>query len=410
MIPIHHASVPRVEATVGVDAAAATRWQCAIVGGGPAGAAAALRLAGRGLTVILIDAGPMPRPKVCGCCLSPAAMHELQRLAEVAGSVPPEVARACPLDLVTLAADGRRARIAMRGGAALSRASLDSALVRGAIAAGAAWLPETRVNSVGEDADGAVIQARCGPQGLALHADLVVLAHGLGSSVRVPGSGGKAARGTSRVGIGAILPPDACGLPPGELAMAVARGGYCGLVRLEDGRLDLAAAVDPSLLAAAASPAALLSAIIDSACGATVGRDIVAAVNSASIRGTPALTHAAGPLAGGRGRILRIGDAAGYVEPFTGEGIGWALAGARTLDEVIGVLGCERLGDVGAAYAPAYRRRFAADHARCRSVARAVRTPLLVRCVATAARALPGIAAGMLPLVAGAAPTGKVAA
>jgi flavin-dependent dehydrogenase len=41
---------------------------------------------------------------------------------------------------------------------------------------------------------------------------------------------------------------------------------------------------------------------------------------------TPALTRRSRPLAGNR--YLLLGDAAGYVEPFTGEGMGWALMAA----------------------------------------------------------------------------------
>jgi flavin-dependent dehydrogenase len=41
---------------------------------------------------------------------------------------------------------------------------------------------------------------------------------------------------------------------------------------------------------------------------------------------TPALTRSSSPLAGER--YLLLGDAAGYVEPFTGEGMGWALKAA----------------------------------------------------------------------------------
>ncbi|NDH94853.1 MAG: hypothetical protein EBZ13_10060, partial [Planctomycetia bacterium] len=50
----------------------------------------------------------------------------------------------------------------------------------------------------------------------------------------------------NRIGVGATLPSASGSLPAGLLAMAVGRSGYCGLVRLEDGRIDLAAALIPA--------------------------------------------------------------------------------------------------------------------------------------------------------------------
>jgi flavin-dependent dehydrogenase len=46
-------------------------------------------------------------------------------------------------------------------------------------------------------------------------------------------------------------------------------------------------------------------------------------------QGTIGLTRTTRPLADTR--LFVLGDAAGYVEPFTGEGIAWALAGGRAI-------------------------------------------------------------------------------
>jgi flavin-dependent dehydrogenase len=51
-----------------------------VIGGGPAGAAAAARLARVGLRVVLCERHPEPRPQVCGEYLSPAAWTELEAL------------------------------------------------------------------------------------------------------------------------------------------------------------------------------------------------------------------------------------------------------------------------------------------------------------------------------------------
>src|SRR5258706_9660221 len=51
-----------------------------VVGGGPAGSAAAILLAGRGWSVTLLDKAAFPRPKICGEYLSPEAARVLDRL------------------------------------------------------------------------------------------------------------------------------------------------------------------------------------------------------------------------------------------------------------------------------------------------------------------------------------------
>jgi geranylgeranyl reductase family protein len=55
-------------------------WDVAVVGAGPAGAAAAIELAGRGYQVLLADLEDFPREKVCGDGLTPNACQMLKRL------------------------------------------------------------------------------------------------------------------------------------------------------------------------------------------------------------------------------------------------------------------------------------------------------------------------------------------
>ena len=81
-----HESKP-VSATITPTAAADIHWQAIVIGAGPGGSAAATRLAASGLSVLVIDATTMPRPKVCGACLSPAGVRELAALARLAGDI-----------------------------------------------------------------------------------------------------------------------------------------------------------------------------------------------------------------------------------------------------------------------------------------------------------------------------------
>jgi flavin-dependent dehydrogenase len=103
--------------------------------------------------------------------------------------------------------------------------------------------------------------------------------------------------------------------------MALGSSGYAGLVRLEDNRLNVAAAVDPLLVKRHGGPATSISELIGSA-----GFPVPPALRTAAWHGTMRLMRrTARPV--GR-RVLLLGDAAGYMEPFTGEGIAWALSAA----------------------------------------------------------------------------------
>lgn len=396
-----------IDATVTIDDAVATAWDVLVIGAGPAGAAAALRCMRLGRRVLLVDRGRFPRPKVCGCCLSPAALRELSMLELPPGGLPPGV----PLAAVWIGCAGREARIAPAGGATLSREALDTGLVRAAIDAGAAWLPGTIVTEIAEHAGGAAATVRAltpGPKRIGSR--LVVIAAGLADAIRIRTSAAgrdNSARSRPRriaaaslIGLGTTLPAAAGSLPAGELVMAVGSAGYAGIVRLEDGRLDVASAIDPVALAAAGSPAAALDAVLAEVGGLARANVPHAALAAAGIRATPALTHTTPLAAGGEGNIVRIGDAAGYVEPFTGEGIGWALASARVFARALAA--STSPADFRTRFSAEHARVFAAHHARCRRVAGAVRRPWLCAGAVRAAQWAPGIAARAMPWVVGA--------
>lgn len=150
--------------------------------------------------------------------------------------------------------------------------------------------------------------------------------------------------------------------------MAVARRGYLGRVALPDGRTDFAAAVSPSFLRSHTSPASAMRSIWQAA-----GFD-PAEVPEGPWRGTPALTRKRAPQ---HGRILRVGDAAGYVEPFTGEGMSWAMHAASHVAE--DAIACIEHGHQASRWADTLHRLLAARHARCRAVSCAVRSPTIVR-------------------------------
>jgi menaquinone-9 beta-reductase len=415
--------------TIAADDAGRIVWDFVVIGAGPAGSATALRLARRGLRVLLVDRGGMPRPKICGCCLSTTALFELRALGLHAGHVAP-----VPLTAVLVAAAGRTARLPLPESACLSREALDTALVREAIAAGVHWLPGVTISGIAESAReaglaGVTVLGRTAAddesdRDVVFRAHAAVIAAGLADHVRITVSPARAAAAGkpagsdagrriaphSRIGVGATLPAAAIDphrLPPGMLVMAVSESGYCGLVRLEDGRVDLAAAIDRADLAGrhGGDPATAVAAILRGALGDAEPSSLRTSIAATRFRATPALTHQSPLVAGAAETIYRVGDAAGYVEPFTGEGMGWALAGARILAESVassGPAGGLDAAATAARYRAAHGRHFARHHRRCLRVSRALRHPLLVAGAVRLARMLPWAAGPVLPLLVGA--------
>ncbi|MFM8735779.1 MAG: NAD(P)/FAD-dependent oxidoreductase [Pirellulales bacterium] len=407
MIAARHSDEAPV-AGIAATGATRTRWQAIVVGAGPAGAAAAWRLAAAGIRTLLVDRHDLPRGKVCGCCLSSRALRELHDLS--AAALP---TAALPLAAVRLAHRGGHTRIPLPAGRVVSRECLDAHLVRQAIAAGCEWLPGLHVTAVEESPCGASITlhgrhataAEHGP--LRIRAEYALIATGLADHIRIaghdtPGAERLVAAG-SRIGIGGVLPATAADLPAGELVMAVGREGYCGIVRLEDGRLDVAAALDRDAVTRATDPADAVARLLASA-ACSLPRLVPRgdAIRATAFRATPPLTRRAALVAGVARRILRLGDAAGYVEPFTGEGMGWALASARLAAQAIATADGLRVpADAACRYVADHDREFATLHARCRLVAGSLRRPALVAAAVAGARMMPWAARRLVPALLG---------
>jgi flavin-dependent dehydrogenase len=310
-----------------VDPLPTGRWPAVVVGAGPAGALAALGLAREGVPVLLVERRRFPRWKVCGACLSGQALAAL----EEAGQAPLlDQLGARPLRSVQLGLQGLRTELPLPAGRVLSRRALDQGLVEAAVSAGATLVPETMAQLGPAESRSRAVQLRRGRELATVQAEVVLVAAGLAHRCLrdEPEVRTRLQKG-SRIGAGCLLPAPSHGATDpangaygdGRLHMAVGRHGYVGLVRLEDGALNVAAAFDGAALAAAGGAAAAADQVLSEA-----GFEPLPALAPAAWQLTPALTRSSSPLAGER--YLLLGDAAGYVEPFTGEGMGWALGAA----------------------------------------------------------------------------------
>lgn len=374
-----------IASTLAPERAADAPWDAVVVGAGPAGALAARELARSGARVLLVDRARFPRGKVCGACLGPTALGALR--AAGLGALPGRLG-ARPLEALALCAGGRRLRLALGEIRVLSRRALDAALVRAAVEAGAEHLGEVRAELGAPGRATRRVTLHAGGTAVPVEARLVVAADGLASEcLRATGTPWRTARG-SRIGAGAVVAAGALhdADDPRTVTMVVDRGGYAGFARQEDGALAVAAALDPELVRRSGGPGAAVARLLADAGLPSDG------LAEAPWRGTPVLTRRpARPFAG---RVLAVGDAAGYVEPFTGEGIGWALAGARALAAfAAGAPWSTNAERVGRAWERELARVVGRRRLACRAVAALLRRPGPFAALVGLAARVPALAA-----------------
>lgn len=306
-----------------------TCWDAVVIGAGPAGSMAARELARRGIRVLLIERKPFPRAKVCGACLNQRAVSWLE--AAGLADLLPRLGAITTRRFLAFC-DRRTVELALPGGVAVSRESLDGALIQAAIDSGAEFLPgvAAQLRASRDDCAEREIELT-GPTGAfrIISAKVVLAADGLGRPA-LRQSREFAARTSPRakIGVRARIMNGPARFQPGTIYMAVGSSGYTGLVRLEDGSLNLAAAIEPRALRHAGSPAAAVTAILEQA-----GMPAIELPSVGSWKGTPPLTqHAVRPASR---RVFLLGDAAAYVEPFTGEGIAWALGSGMAVAPLV---------------------------------------------------------------------------
>lgn len=306
-----------------------------VVGAGPAGSAVAAELASRGRDVLLLDRASFPRAKACGECLNPGAAAALERLGLLAPVLETQVRS---LKGWTLATRGGR-RVFARFPAGLralgvDRRSLDATLLGCAIARGVRFMGGCRVVEV--DPGGARRRARV--RGIAadgtpftITGSILVGADGLRSAVargtravRAPAEPRKASLTWRLAGRG----PE-----PDRGRLYLGDGLTVGLAPVPNPRLS---ANGPDLwnatvvVASARDRAALRK---DGEAFLDRGMDVLGPgwIGGFELVDGP---WASGPFswpARGAvvGRTVLVGDAAGYYDPLTGQGMFRALRGAE---------------------------------------------------------------------------------
>jgi flavin-dependent dehydrogenase len=338
----------------------------AIVGAGPAGAALGARLARAGLDVVILERAPDWHWRAGGVFASPAAMGALARTG-LDAATRARVARPIPAMRVTTPG-GATIRLtygAEAGGAAavgFDRSALDPALVAHAETAGVEVRRGVTVRGVRIEGRVVPIVTRDADGEGTVRARVVVGADGTHSVVARAADAHRAVRLAPRIGLSYHL-VDGRGDTPVEARLEVVRDGYVGIAPVPGDRVNIGIVLGPTWRPALERDGA-----------ATVASGIVRTIaptpddpvpwQAALDRPTDAVVGAAplGVRARRRAgpRWFLVGDAAGFLDPFSGEGLHRALVSAELAAPAIEavVRGRATPGQAAAAYDRAMQRRF----------------------------------------------------
>ena len=367
-----------------------------IAGAGPAGATAGAILARAGARVRIVDRATFPRDKLCGDTVNPGTLARLEELGLAAG-----------IDRRSLHVDGMRVTgergVSIEGrypggvsGRAITRRDFDWLLLQQAIAAGCEFEPGVAVRRAMVDEAGAAhavggaITVAAGAES-PMAARVTIAADGRHSTITFGLGLARHPPHPRRWAIGAYFQDFANRENPenpenlGE--MHVRRSHYIGVAPVPGGLTNVCF-VKPSFAgdAALGDPAALLTAVL--------ARDPMLRERAAGARliGSPVVL---GPLAVDVGNaafdgLLLAGDAAGFIDPMTGDGLRFAVHGAELAAAAARQALEHGWSGVHARLGAARTRAFAGKWRFNRALRALVASPRAVDAAAFAARFAPG--------------------
>jgi len=358
-------------------------WDVVVVGAGPAGSVAAVQIARRGLRVLLADRSNFPRHKLCGGCLNGDAVATLRglRLDNALDQLQAE-----HLHQFSLRAGSRRISLKLPAGIAVTRARLDAMLIESAIHAGAAFLSgiNLKLEPARTHDNVRTLSTPHRNVGERISARVVVIATGL-----------PADRGTvdpsltvvpmrnSRIGAGTTTHCFPSDYSLGTVFMAVGRHGYVGLTRTGNASLNIAAALDGKAVRKS-NPASVVKDILNAG-----GFPGTPEMLCSEWRGTVGLTRRRQLPAATR--VFVVGDAGGYVEPFTGDGMAGAIRSGKAVAPFVERAVNEWNPDIIRDWKYGFQTLMNPGQRRCRLFARVLRYPAIVRGLIGIASAMPSV-------------------
>jgi menaquinone-9 beta-reductase len=282
-----------------------------IVGGGPAGGAAAIGLARGGRETELIERSDGPHDVVCGGFLGWDALAALERLG-----LDPAALGARPIRNMRLISAKRSLEAPLpRPAAALSRRTLDEALLAAAGEAGA----EIRRGSTVRAADLAVRRVRLDDEA-EVEAGALILATG---KHELRGAGRPLDISARPLGLRTALVPtqSLTAALDGAIELHLYDGGYAGLLLQEDGSANLCLSASRERLKQAGGIEPLIARLADElpAFAERLGQG--QASGWSAVSGVPYGWRASGTVEG----VYRVGDQAAVIASLAGDGIAIAL-------------------------------------------------------------------------------------
>ena len=304
-----------------------------IVGGGPAGAAAAIHLAMHGRPALIVERSSGPRDVVCGGFLGWDALASLRRLG-----LDPEALGARPICRLRLVSRRRTIEADLPHPAAgLSRRTLDAALIAAAEQAGAEILRGRAVRA----AEGTQVRLEDGEE---ISAGTLLLATG---KHELRGLERGAAIAEAPIGLRAALQPDAtlARQLQGVIELHLFDDGYAGMLIQDDGQVNLCLSASRTRLKAAGGIEALVASLCDELPGFRNRLASGAAGDYSAVAGIPYGWRARTTLP----HLYRIGDQAAVIASLAGDGIAIALKSGRSAAQAL----------IEGRPAPQWQRRFA---------------------------------------------------
>lgn len=332
-----------------------------VAGTGPAGSTAALRLARAGVRVLLIERDPLPRQKPCGGGISARALTRFPWLPAALARIPSQAVSSLYLE----GPSGAVFRMQSKTPAVvlIRRVEYDFMLASLASEAGAAILSPAAVAQASQDSDGVTLRTRDGRE---FRAPMVIAADGVNSVI------------ARRLGINPGWPRAKLALDmmeeapietlrpaePGTLSVFYGYGGAHGYAYIFPKTAHLNVGIGYLLPyfkdQVEVAPYDLQRTFV----GDLLRRGMVHG-QSRREHFTPFLIPIGGPLQStAQGRVLLAGDAGGFVNGFSAEGIYYAMV---TGDLAAGaVLAARRDGVIDPArarrgYVRAWRREIGAE-------------------------------------------------
>lgn len=346
--------------------------EVAVIGAGPAGSSAAITAARLGIRVTLLEAGSFPRQKVCGEFLSPEALDVAADLLRELPSADTVFRSAPVLDRMRLLLGGRTIEASIRPPAlSVARYDLDALLWEAAVHAGVRAESNCEVRSI----DGSGPFTLRTSHGV-VTAAAVIVAAGRWSRFAADRS---VPRGPKWIGVKAHYRESR---PARSTDLYFFSNGYCGVQPVYDDVINACAMVRSDVATSLDQVFARHPLLADRA---AAWQPLMQPVSTA-----PLVYRRPQPV---QGNLVFAGDAAGFIDPFVGDGISIALRSGREAALCLHPFcsGASTLSAAAAEFSHQYTRQFAPLLVAASQVRRLVRLPPLARAAAFELMRLPGI-------------------